>query len=56
MSRDFGATMIVLGRTGKDWFHQYWLGGVSHQGCRAQRIAGFANSLNQPLPSVYHDP
>lgn len=31
MSRDFGATMIVMGRTGKDWFHQYWLGGVSHQ-------------------------
>ncbi len=31
MSRDFGATMIVMGRTGKDWFHEYWLGGVSHQ-------------------------
>ena len=31
MSRDFGATMIVMGRTGKDWFQEYWLGGVSHQ-------------------------
>ncbi len=31
MSRDYGATMIVIGRTGKDWFHEYWLGGVSHQ-------------------------
>ena len=31
MSRDYGATMIVLGRTGKDWFREYWLGGVSHQ-------------------------
>jgi nucleotide-binding universal stress UspA family protein len=31
MSRNYDATMIVLGRTGKDWFHQYWLGGVSHK-------------------------
>jgi nucleotide-binding universal stress UspA family protein len=31
MSRDYGATMIVMGRTGKDWFREYWLGGVSHQ-------------------------
>jgi nucleotide-binding universal stress UspA family protein len=31
MSRDYGATMIVMGRTGKDWFSEYWLGGVSHQ-------------------------
>ena len=31
MSRDYGATMIVIGRTGKDWFREYWLGGVSHQ-------------------------
>lgn len=31
MSREFGATMIVMGRTGKDWFREYWLGGVSHQ-------------------------
>lgn len=31
ISRDYGATMIVMGRTGKDWFQEYWLGGVSHQ-------------------------
>jgi nucleotide-binding universal stress UspA family protein len=31
MSREYGATMIVMGRTGKDWFHEYWLGGASHQ-------------------------
>ena len=31
LSREHGATMIVVGRTGKDWFHEYWLGGVSHQ-------------------------
>jgi len=31
MSRDYGATMIVMGRTGKDWLLEYWLGGVSHQ-------------------------
>jgi nucleotide-binding universal stress UspA family protein len=23
--------MIVMGRTGKDWLSQYWLGGVSHR-------------------------
>ena len=31
LSREFNATMIVMGRTGKDWFQEYWLGGVSHQ-------------------------
>jgi len=31
LSRDFKASMIVMGRTGKDWFQEYWLGGVSHQ-------------------------
>lgn len=31
MSREYGATMIIVGRTGKDWFYEYWLGGVSHQ-------------------------
>ena len=31
LSREFDATMIVMGRTGKDWFQEYWLGGVSHQ-------------------------
>jgi nucleotide-binding universal stress UspA family protein len=23
--------MIVLGKTGKDWFQQYFMGGVSHR-------------------------
>ena len=31
LSREYNATMIVMGRTGKDWFKEYWLGGVSHQ-------------------------
>ena len=31
LSRGRGATMIAMGRTGKDWFQQYWLGGVSHR-------------------------
>ena len=31
ISRDFEASMIVMGRTGKDWFQEYWLGGVSHK-------------------------
>ena len=31
LSRNYQATMMVLGRTGKDWFEQYWLGGVSHR-------------------------
>ncbi len=31
VSRDHGATLIVMGRTGKDWFEEYWLGGVSHR-------------------------
>ncbi|GAB6905151.1 conserved hypothetical protein [Desulfosarcina cetonica] len=31
LSRDYNATLIVMGRTGKDWFQEYWLGGVSHQ-------------------------
>lgn len=30
-SRACNATLIVMGRTGKDWFREYWLGGVSHQ-------------------------
>lgn len=30
-SREQKATMIVLGRTGKDWLQEYWLGGVSHR-------------------------
>ena len=31
LSRDHKASMIVMGKTGKDWFQEYWLGGVSHQ-------------------------
>ena len=30
-SREHKATLIVMGRTGKDWFQEYWLGGVSHR-------------------------
>lgn len=25
------ASVIVMGRTGKDWLQEYWLGGISHQ-------------------------
>ena len=31
LSREHGATLIALGRTGKDWFEEYWLGGVTHR-------------------------
>ncbi|MFH1977132.1 MAG: universal stress protein [Pseudomonadota bacterium] len=31
LSRQYNASMIVLGRTGKDWLREYWLGGVSHR-------------------------
>ena len=31
LSRDHQASMIVMGQTGKDWFQEYWLGGVSHR-------------------------
>lgn len=31
LSRQTEATMILLGRTGKDWFSQYFMGGVSHR-------------------------
>lgn len=30
-SREQEASMIVMGRTGKDWFEEYWLGGVTHR-------------------------
>ena len=30
-SREHKASLIVMGRTGKDWFQEYWLGGVSHR-------------------------
>lgn len=31
IAREHRASMIVMGRTGKDWFEEYWLGGVSHK-------------------------
>ncbi|MBW2041581.1 MAG: universal stress protein [Deltaproteobacteria bacterium] len=31
ISRETEATMIIMGRTGKDWMEEYWLGGVSHR-------------------------
>jgi nucleotide-binding universal stress UspA family protein len=31
LSRSYKATLIVMGRTGKDWLQEYWLGGVSHR-------------------------
>ena len=31
LSRQYHASMIILGRTGKDWLSEYWLGGVSHR-------------------------
>jgi nucleotide-binding universal stress UspA family protein len=31
LARDREASLIVMGRTGKDWFQEYWLGGVSHR-------------------------
>jgi nucleotide-binding universal stress UspA family protein len=31
ISRESESTMIVMGKTGKDWIQQYWLGGVSHR-------------------------
>jgi nucleotide-binding universal stress UspA family protein len=30
-SREHKASLIIMGRTGKDWFQEYWLGGVSHR-------------------------
>ena len=31
LSRKQCASMIVMGRSGKDWFEEYWLGGVTHR-------------------------
>jgi nucleotide-binding universal stress UspA family protein len=31
LARSHDASTIVMGRTGKDWFEEYWLGGVSHR-------------------------
>lgn len=30
-AREQKATMIIMGRTGKDWFEEYWLGGATHR-------------------------
>jgi len=38
MAREHHATMIVMGRTGKDWFEEYWLGGVSHKVAEASEL------------------
>jgi nucleotide-binding universal stress UspA family protein len=38
LSREHRATMIVLGKTGKDWFQQYFLGGVSHRIAEASEL------------------
>jgi len=38
LSREHGATMIVLGKTGKDWFQQYFMGGVSHRIAEASEL------------------
>jgi nucleotide-binding universal stress UspA family protein len=38
LSREHRATMIILGKTGKDWFQQYFLGGVSHRIAEASEL------------------
>ncbi len=38
MAREHRASMIVMGRTGKDWFEEYWLGGVSHKVAEASEL------------------
>jgi nucleotide-binding universal stress UspA family protein len=38
LSREHQATMIVLGKTGKDWFQQYFMGGVSHRIAEASEL------------------
>jgi nucleotide-binding universal stress UspA family protein len=38
LSREHQATMIVLGKTGKDWWQQYFLGGVSHRIAEASEL------------------
>jgi nucleotide-binding universal stress UspA family protein len=45
MSREYGATMIVMGRTGKDWFSEYWLGGVSHQIAELSELPVLVDSM-----------
>jgi len=38
LSRESHASMIVLGKTGKDWFQQYFMGGVSHRIAEASEL------------------
>jgi nucleotide-binding universal stress UspA family protein len=38
LAREHRATMIVLGKTGKDWWQQYFLGGVSHRLAEASEL------------------
>jgi nucleotide-binding universal stress UspA family protein len=38
LSREHQASMIVLGKTGKDWFQQYFMGGVSHRIAEASEL------------------
>jgi nucleotide-binding universal stress UspA family protein len=38
LSREHEASMIVLGKTGKDWFQQYFMGGVSHRMAEASEL------------------
>ncbi len=38
MAREHRASLIVMGRTGKDWFEEYWLGGVSHKVAEASEL------------------
>ena len=38
LSREYQASMIVLGKTGKDWFQQYFMGGVSHRIAEASEL------------------
>lgn len=38
LSREYQASMIIMGRTGKDWVEEYWLGGVSHKVAEASEL------------------
>ena len=38
LAREYRASMIIMGRTGKDWFQEYWLGGVSHKVAEASEL------------------
>ncbi len=38
LAREYRASMIIMGRTGKDWVEEYWLGGVSHKVAEASEL------------------